>query len=186
MWAQSYRENQSTRFLWEFSQLQIPAIQSDLKSHFEGQISRSRDCIQHFERNINSSKPEVYDLEQRGSNSPRGVLGDQRRLMDQKRDGNKNHVRSHHPLLTCYSIHVPAFEKHICGYIRSAWFLYLIGLGPDVHPMHSFGFPALALRGGHLYITVLLRQLSLTKPSSLSQVPFGSFSGTDCASVSQI
>lgn len=133
MWAQSYQENQSTRFLWEFSQLQMLAIQSDLKNHCEGQISRSRGCIQHFERNINSSKPEVYDLEQRGSNSPRGVLQDQRGLMDQKRDGNKNHVRSHHPLLTCCSIHVQACEKYICGYRRSAWFLYLIGLSPDVH-----------------------------------------------------
>lgn len=31
-------------------------------------------------------------------------------LMDQKRDGNKNHVQSHHPLLTCCSLYT---SKHL-------------------------------------------------------------------------
>lgn len=42
-------------------------------------------------------------------------------------------------------------------------------------PMRSLGFPARNLCWGHLYITVLLGQLSLTKPSSRSQVPLRQF-----------
>lgn len=187
MWAQCYQENQSTRFLWEFSQLQILAIQSDLKNHFEGPISRSRGCIQHFERNINSSKPEVYDLEQRGSNLPRGVLQDQRSLMDQKRDGNKNCAQSHHPLLMCCSIHVQAFEK-IYMWLQTFCLVFIFNrIGPRC------AFQCIAVVSLHLpsagviFISLSSSGSSLSpNPLLCHRCPFGSFSGTDCASVSQI